>query len=570
MSFSGDGYEQSMTFQYVDRKNRTVNGGTIVAVIPENQAPILKAAAAKLNKMLKPEAEEDARLVQKGLMLYRQGTVHHLKYMVNSIWATVQDVTPVRVYVSAADPEESSCTCPADSFCRHRVAAFFQAYAEVGSVSGWVEEWRRPAKEQLSAEQWGLQRAKDLVKKSSRSSHNYEEWKASFSESFREIMKGQGPPKPYIVPGLFRTYLRRVEATAPIEPIWKNLYMMAAAVSSFHLLSRLAAELEHPEETLERYYQPLFEDLFHDAEDYVDRLAFRSLPFSFDGFIEKMKNDSVGLTAPGLAGGYERIDLYRLLWEKLFKNQDWREEELERLEAFGDGKRDIIEEIALVHQLILAKRDQEAVRRFASLPAETLPFLFYWIEGFQLQREWSRMAPFIEYTVQQLRQYLKHLGDYYTAKKFTRFALKLIGAYTNETGRSELYDRALAQTMPYSFYEYEESLFDKGQYEQWSELQSYFGFEYNSIANDRIKVLQKEAPEVLIPLYHQMIADLIRMKNRSSYRQAARLLKKLRTIYKKLKRLPEWEAFFDQLLARTKRLRAFHEECQRSKLIEVE
>jgi hypothetical protein len=542
-----------------------------VAVIPENQAPILKEAAAKLNTILKAEVEEDARLVQKGLMLYRQGTVHHLKYMVKSIWATVQDVTPVRVYINMTDPGESSCTCPADSFCRHRLAAFFQAYGEVSSVSDWVVAWRKPAKEQLNAEKWGLLKAKDLVRKDSRTGHDYESWIASFKESFQEIMKGQGDPKPYVVPGLFRTYIRRVEVSAPLEAVWKNLYMMAADVFSFNLLSELARELGHDDDvTMDRYYRPLFEDLFNDAEEYVDRLAFNTMPFSFDAFLEKIKDESTGLTIPDGAAGYDRIDLYRLLWEKLFKNGGWRDDERKRLEAFGDGKRDIIEEIALIHQLILARQDSDALKRFAGLSPNSLPYLFYWLDGFRTQREWARMGPFIEYLVQQLRNYLKHLGEYYTCKKFTRYALKLVGAYTREIGRGELYDRALAQAMPYSFYEYEDSLFEKGQYEQWSELQSYFGFEYNSISSDRIKVLQKEAPDVLIPLYHQMIGDLVEMKNRSSYKQAARVLKKLRTVYKKLKRVPEWEAFFEKLLVRTKRLRAFHEECTRSKLIEVE
>lgn len=542
----------------------------VVAVIPENQAPVLKEAAAKLNTMLKAEVEEDARLVQKGLMLYRQGTVHHLKYMVKSIWATVQDVTPVRVYINVTEPQESSCTCPADSFCRHRLAAFFQAYSDVASVGDWVEAWRKPAKESLNAEKWGLQKAKDLVKKDTRSGHDYDQWIASFTESFEEIMKGQGEPKPYVVPGLFRTYVRRVEVSAPLEAVWKNLYMIAGAVYSFNLLSGLARDLGHDDEvTMDRYYRPLFEDLFNDAEEYIDRLAFNTMPFSFDAFLEKIKDESTGLTIPDSASGYERIDLYRLLWEKLFKNAGWRDDERARLEAFGDGKRDISEEIALIHQLILAKQDLEAMKRFSGLSVGSLPFMFYWLDGFRAAREWNRMAPFIEYLVQQLRNYLKHLGEYYTCKKFTRYALKLVGAYTREIGRGELYDRALAQSMPYSFYEYEDSLFEKRQYEQWSELYSYFGFEYNSISNERIKILQKEAPEVLIPLYHQMVGDLVEMKNRSSYKQAARLLKKLRTVYKKLKRIPEWEAFFDKLLIRTKRLRAFHEECTRSKLIEV-
>ena len=542
-----------------------------MAVIPDNQAPIFKEAAAKLNRMFKPEVEEDARLVQKGLMLYRQGTVHHMKYMVKSIWATVQDVTPVRVYINVSDLEESSCTCPAGSFCRHRLAAFFQAYGDVASVSDWVEAWRKPAKEQLNAEKSGLQRAKDLVKKDSRSGHDYESWASLFRVTFEEIVKGQGEPKPYVVPGLFRSYIRSVEVSAPLEAVWKNLYLIAASVHSFNLLTELARELGHDEEAvMDRYYRPLFEDLFNDAEEYIERLAYGTMPFSFDSFLEKLKDETVGLTIPDASVGYDRIDLYRLLWEKLFKNGSWRDSERTRLEAFGEGKRDQIEEIALIHQLVLAKQDGDALKRFTSLPVSSLPYMFYWLDGFRVQREWNRMGPFIEYLVQQLRNYLKHLGDYYACKKFTRYALKLVGAFTREIGRGELYDRALAQAMPYSFYEYEDSLFEKEQYEQWGELQSYFGFEYNSISSERIKVLQKAAPEVLIPLYHQMIGDLIEMKNRSSYKQAARLLKKLRTVYKKLKRVPEWEEFFGKLLVRTKRLRAFHEECTRSKLIEVE
>ncbi|ESU34296.1 hypothetical protein G3A_01795 [Bacillus sp. 17376] len=541
-----------------------------MAVIPDHQAPIFKEAAANLNKMLKSELEEDARLVQKGLMLYRQGTVHHLKYMVKSIWATVQDVTPVRVYINVLDPEESSCTCPAGSFCRHRLAAFFQAYSDVASVSDWVEAWRKPAKEQMNAEKWGLQRAKDLVKKDTRAGHDYDSWAASFRESFEEIVKGQGEPRAYVVPGLFRSYIRRVEVSAPLEAVWKNLYMIAGSVHSFNLLTELAREFGHDDEPtiMDRYYRPLFEDLFNDADEYVERLAYGTMPFSFDTFLERLKDESIGLTMPDASVGYDRIDLYRLLWEKLFKNSSWRDRERARLEGFGDGKRDQIEDIALIHQLVLAKQDGEALKRFTALPVGSLPYMFYWLDGFRVQREWNRMGPFIEYLVQQLRNYLKHLGDYYACKKFTRYALKLVGAFTREIGRGELYDRALAQAMPYSFYEYEDSLFEKNQYEQWGELQSYFGFEYNSISSERIKILQKEAPEVLIPLYHQMIGDLVEMKNRSSYKQAARLLKKLRTVYKKLKRVPEWEEFFGKLLVRTKRLRAFHEECTRSKLIE--
>ncbi len=62
----------------------------------------------------------------------------------------------------------------------------------------------------------------------------------------------------------------------------------------------------------------------------------------------------------------------------------------------------------------------------------------------------------------------------------------------------------------------------------------------------------------------------IQQKNRQNYKEAVRYLKKLRTIYKKLKKEEKWEVYFEQLLQKTKRLRAFQEECQRGKLINVE
>lgn len=59
------------------------------------------------------------------------------------------------------------------------------------------------------------------------------------------------------------------------------------------------------------------------------------------------------------------------------------------------------------------------------------------------------------------------------------------------------------------------------------------------------------------------------MKNRTNYREAVRHLKKLRTIYKKMKRLEDFERFMAELMKKTKRLRAFQEECKRGKLIDV-
>lgn len=50
-----------------------------------------------------------------------------------------------------------------------------------------------------------------------------------------------------------------------------------------------------------------------------------------------------------------------------------------------------------------------------------------------------------------------------------------------------------------------------------------------------LKDIEKEAPEAALPLYHLAATEAIEERNRKSYRRAVRYLKKLRTLYKRLK-----------------------------------
>jgi hypothetical protein len=539
-----------------------------MAMVPGTQVK-MKEAAEKLKTALRPESEEDQNVVQKGLMLYRQGMVHHLKYVGGSVWATVQDVMPVRVYLNFPDPEDSSCTCPAYGFCRHRVAAFFHAYAEMGSVSGWVEEWRRPVKESVKAEEWGLMKAKELIKATSSTEKSYALWTDHFTRSFQEIMLSQGKPSPYVIASLLHTYLRGVRAGAPNSPEWRTLYELVGRIYGFKQLASLSEELEHNSSTVNRYYRYLFDSLEDEIDGLVQSLSVHSLPFDFDHFIEELKSESGSLIDTDDEFEYERANLYRMLWSGLFKQNSWREEERERLEAFGEGKRTLAENIALAHQYYLARRDRDLFDVLKKLDGTPLSFLFYWLEDLGRQGDNARLGSYIEYMAGQIRLALAGMHNHQQARDFTRLALRTAAPYFRNGGREELYEKLLNAALPYSYIEYEDFLFEKGSYEKWGELYTYTSFEYFTVPNDKVKVLQKEAPEVLLPILHQAADGLISQKNRSAYKQAVRLLKKLRAAYKKLKRTPEWDAYFDKLLERTKRLRAFHAECERGKLIVV-
>jgi Txe/YoeB family toxin of Txe-Axe toxin-antitoxin module len=534
----------------------------------------LQGLAEDLGELLNPLDPEDVRLVQKGMMLYRQGMVSSLRIDHNVISAKVQDVTPVRVDLDLAFLQLSECTCPGEGICRHVLAVLFTAYAKVGSVADWVEQWREPERDRSALTRWGLDRAKDLVKANGVLKPDYERWVQSFEESF-DTLVGSGKAKsPYIVAEMFGIYSRRIQAAAPLEQEWRLIYELIGNIVSFKKLAALSEELGHTEAMVKRSYLHVFHTLMDESEELVYKIGLKTLPFSFDEFIEKLKDEAFELLTCAQELEQERIYLYRHLWTDLFKKKAWREDEIEKVSARIFDRKEWENPLPLmvagIHQHLLIGNDKQMLSLMDSMEDQRItPYMLYWIDLLTSHKEWKRVGAVIELFLQKIKGYLEYIDSYYPCSNFTRMALKAIKPYCTESGSVDLFEKALLKTLPYSFHEYEYLLFDQGQFERWSELHAFIGFHIADLPKDRIKIVEKEKPEVLLGLLHQSVQHEINLKNRSSYKVAVRHLKKLRTLYKKMKRLDEWEFFFGALLERTKRLRAFHEECRRSKLIDA-
>jgi hypothetical protein len=265
--------------------------------------------------------------------------------------------------------------------------------------------------------------------------------------------------------------------------------------------------------------------------------------------------------------------LYRLLWIHFFKKKAWREEEVakiaSRLKELQDWESPAPLMLAGIHLNLLLGNDEAALKLTGPFGDEEIaPYLVFWIDYLSGLKAWKRVGPMIELFLQKVKGYLEWLGGYHSCATFVRNALRAVAPYCAENDRVDLYERALLMMLPYSFGDYEHVLFERKQYDRWGELQAFVGLDYYELPKDRLKLIEKEQPEVLLGMLHQTAQKEIEQKNRASYRLAVRHLKKLRTLYKKLKRVDDWEYFLDTLMERTKRLRAFHEECKRSKLIE--
>ncbi|WP_405106248.1 SWIM zinc finger family protein [Paenibacillus sp. FSL K6-1217] len=125
----------------------------------------------------------------------------------------------------------------------------------------------------------------------------------------------------------------------------------------------------------------------------------------------------------------------------------------------------------------------------------------------------------------------------------------------------------LSGMLPLSREIYEVQLLAYGQWQEWMDMQLSSGHQPSDFRVSDLQPIEKNAPELLLPFYHQAVERFVLEKNRHSYKAAVKLLKRLAKLYKKLKREARWELFLDGFLDRHSRLRALQEELRKGKLI---
>lgn len=537
----------------------------------------LQQIAKKWFETLQPDVAEDARLVQKGMLLYRQRQVYQLKLEGGYLFGSVQDVTPVKVKIHLSHLSRSECTCPAHGYCRHQLAVFLTAYNEIGSVEELIEKWRQPLKLQKIAQQFGLKKARDLMKQSSTSEPNYDQWIVDFSNSFTAIIEdGMKKKNPFVVEQLFSAYMKRLKTNAPTSQEWKHLYLLVGALFTFKKLISFSEKIGFSETIIRRYYQSAFIQLSSMAEENVQKLNVHSLPFSFDVFIDKLRVDSTELLTVGVDRNqslltHEKISFYFLLWSRLFKKSEWKTAELTRLkqlmEQTANQTQLFIFSTSYLQLLFMNGKDGEVLELLQDADHDIIPYVLVWITHLRQQKNWKRLSAYLLYVIETSPAYVSQLPLDGARAQFAQALSKEARAYCSALGRFELYEKMLIQLLPYSFHICNDYYFDIGNYEKWVELMTYGKYFVHDIDPVQLKIVEKKQPAILLPIFHQSIQYHLELRNRENYREAVKQLKKLQSLYRKLGSAEKWETFFQLLLENTRRLRAFHEECRIGRLI---
>ncbi|WP_285767888.1 SWIM zinc finger family protein [Peribacillus sp. SI8-4] len=530
----------------------------------------------RLAEFLEAGNPDDSDVVNQGLHLYRQGLVEIKEEVADTIAAEVQDVTRHKARLNLIFPQEGSCTCESRFICRHQLAVFFSAYSEHASVSDWLAEWKAPKMESASQALQQVKRASELLKQAEENSiildKSYPSWKRFVEVTFSDHVEPHIGEPNYMIENHIQTYFKRLSSKAPMEREWKLLYQFVTKFCTLQLTLRMIQLHKSQTQTIRVFYA-LAVDLAEELHETVQPLSRQARPFAFDPFVFSIKEDVAKLLDGGFGLEYEKIDLYREIWSYLFSNSSWRREELERIKAdipdkyMGTTERTSYT-LAAIHLSLLENQDSQAIGLLHELKKDACPYIFYWL-NLLAESDRSRSIPFIEFIIANVQEFLAELSDYYQRVDFVRTFTTLVSSCCFKLKRTDLLEKFYRATLPHSYWNYANFLFEQGQYKKWVEMHIYSEISIDLISSESIKEVVSKEPELILPLYYHAVQEKVSLKNRPAYKQAVRYLKKMRTIYKKTKKEDSFERYILYVADSTKRLRAFQEELKRGKLIDV-
>ncbi|QWC22625.1 hypothetical protein KJK41_20620 [Bacillus haikouensis] len=537
--------------------------------------PMSRAIQGELN----PGTDEGRNIVSKGLLLFRQNLVSNVKVRDEEASANVQDVTPVSVRLDLQFPLLSKCSCPYSGWCRHQMATFFMIYNKVARVSEWIQDWRsqesspdtdenKPSsldellKKHTSS--GALRKASELLEERKTRGNTPDEWWQFFESLLKKEDLQLLERQPYLMDVIIQNIYKRFNKEAPFEREWKPLYQLFA---TFFLTLEVDVFLQEREIELSREQYALFDFLLDEMEDAVEKLSVHAMPFSFDPFIAYLKEKSAEMSEDPKHSTEIKAEVYRFIWYYLFKQKAWRRQEVGRLES-SPSQDDPFIKIALLHQYLLLEDLDKAEETVERIGTELVSYSEFWLVKFVLSKRYEGLLLLLKAILVRLPSYIEE-KSHYEASSFVRwFVRKLPTEWLMERDPVFLRELLLAM-LPFSYYSYSEFLLSSKSHREWVELQKYMGYSVGEMENMGLSQVYKESPELALPVYYNGVIDMIEQKNRDSYKYAVRYMKKIRTIYKKLKQTDKWDDYLPYILEKYKRLRAFQEECRKGKLIDA-
>ena len=489
----------------------------------------------------------DEVIIQRGLNYYQRGKVIEMwSHPNHTVEAVVQGTTSYRVFLDLNHFFNSECTCPYGVICKHIIATLCQTLSIEGDPVQYFlsEGMPHPPGAPAFIEV-------EVIQENDTPDH----WLQAYEQSFSLIFSGYSYDLTSQYQRFYDEMIYHSEGWSPSNQTLYELYLL------FFCLQKIEDQSTRASYAYNRYVQEA-------AGHFTKKLLKKATQPTDLPTLEERKEWASQLTFQVLSSDLSSVDwlaVYRYVWFHLLQDSDAIEQERLRLENLREHpslpllqKRTL--SFAIAHLELIEGRDESARQLLSPImTAKELEMFDFYLSWMVDQQEWDRMLSWLNWTY----PYLKEAG-----RRDLHLILRYWSLWADEHPEDEKWLDVLLSLLPGSLAFYTEYLLRRHQYAAWIDFHLAEGYTPFQVSKETLKQIEGADLPALLPFYHRAVEGAIREKNRPGYKDAVRLLKKLRMYYKRLKQLDRWESFISQLADRNKRLRALHEELRKGKLIQ--
>ncbi|WP_106532866.1 hypothetical protein [Planomicrobium soli] len=491
---------------------------------------------AAIDKSLHPTRELDEEMVRKAVFLVRHDGVQIQSFNEEKLIleAIVKDAHTVKVFLNF-DKLTAICACPQEETCRHKLAVIFALYQKIGSLSQWVADWRSRPNDQLAM----------LSNKRSPA-----QWTAIIRNAWREAIPDYTTRNYFYFEQMYEGRLKNALSFVPLEREWKVLYRTYAHFIS--LTEVWDSYISGTKEVHHSFFKTWFEDELHELHDLLEQLRTQHRTFESDAFFEHLRVMVHSFVTVKDRSFSQRFALYQLFWTNLFSSNKMRIEEAAAFSRPDDR-------ISAFFAILL----KDAVKESKISPDEASD----WI-GLATLAESEGHEQALTAILMAVKPHVKtFLFDGLYSQYRQQYVRTLSRLFSLVQLSEEDWEDLFKQFGHYGLPAYSVYLIEKQLYKQWAELHHLHNSPLYFAEECGLKEVQNAAPDYVLPLYHRYAFMHLEERNRSSYKQAVRIWKKMKAACKKSGQMAFWTAYMNEIQTQNKRLRALQEEIEKGNLL---
>lgn len=492
------------------------------------------------------------KIVDRGVEYWLRRRVSDLKVETGMVIAHVRGENIYRVEIDLDFPHlHSACTCPYGGLCKHIAAVVSHVLSVYEDPTMWLRaRTSRHRKFATEIHQKQVTTRDPKIQHRPSEDASPDKWMSYFDDHVKSIQPTATSLQPDI---LLKQLQRDCESdTQRWAEEMRFEYLLLMRLALFEHGKRLLRDIPYSH-GLRMYVN----DLANQMVEFVQAAAETTLKAvrreTAEVLATKVRHMLLSANDPDEAIG----TLYHLFWWRVLYHQldARRESETLGMGLNGQPNQPLKRGVAGARGFLMAlcDEDRSAMKMMGNVHDEFYAVIMVLLMLGQ-QESWDRLEKWLRWltplTASFSDEFQQILGHYWSICATRRPELE-------HDGESFLRENLPATEEVYAAY-----LLGHARYRSWAELQVLLRRTPFLIPKDELEMVGKADASALLPLYHQAIEGYVHTKTRNGYMTAVQLMSDLHDVYRKLKRLSEWERWLRSLVARHSRLRALHEEIR--------